>query len=118
MTDEDVSSQISRLEDEIEQLAGTIGSCRKIMRVSKLAIMLGVLWIGALATGVFSPGPLSLIAATAAVLYGIVGYGSNLSTLRQSMGKMREAEGARRELISMIDFQMIEPNALRNPRLH
>jgi hypothetical protein len=118
MTDEDVSSQISRLEDEIEQLAGTIQSCRKIMWFSKMAVALGVLWIGALATGIYSWEPLSFIGATAAVLYGIVGYGSNWSTLRQSMGKLREAEGARRELISMIDFQMIEPNALRNPRLH
>jgi hypothetical protein len=112
MSDEDVSSRISRLEQEIEQLAGTIESCRKIMRVSKLAIALGVLWIAALATGILSSGPLSLMAATAAVLYGIVGYGSNLSTLRQSVVKMREAEAARRELISGIEFQTIELKAL------
>lgn len=112
MSDEDVSSRISHLEEEIEQLAGTIESCRKIMRVSKLAVALGVLWIAALATGVLSAGPLSLLTATAAVLYGIVGYGSNLSTLRLSMGKMVEAETARRELISGIEFQTIELRAL------
>jgi hypothetical protein len=118
MSDEDVSSRISRLEEEIEQLAATIESCRKIMRVSKLAIAFGALWIAALALGVLSPGPLSLIAAIAAVLYGIVGYGSNLSTLRQSMGKMREAEAARKELIGSIDFEMIGPNLLGGRQTH
>jgi hypothetical protein len=108
MSDEGVSSRISQLEEEIEQLAGTIESCRKIMGVSKLAIAFGVLWMAALALGIFSPGPLSLIAAIAAVLYGIVGYGSNLSTLRQSMEKMKQAEAAREELIGRIDFEMIE----------
>jgi hypothetical protein len=108
MSDEGVSSRISQLEEEIEQLAGTIESCRKIMGVSKLAIAFGVLWMAALALGIFSPGPLSLIVAIAAVLYGIVGYGSNLSTLRQSMEKMKQAEAAREELIGRIDFEMIE----------
>jgi hypothetical protein len=108
MSDEGVSSRISQLEEEIEQLAGTIESCRKIMGVSKLATAFGVLWMAALALGIFSSGPLSLIAAIAAVLYGIVGYGSNLSTLRQSMEKMKQAEAAREELIGRIDFEMIE----------
>jgi hypothetical protein len=118
MSDEDVSSRISRLEEEIEQLAGTIESCRKIIHFSRLAIALGVLWMAALALGVLSPGPLSLIAAIAAVLYGIVGYGSNLSTLRQSMEKMRQAEAAREELIGGIDFETIGPNLLRGPQAH
>jgi hypothetical protein len=108
MSDEDVSSRIAQLEDEIEQLAGTIESCRKIMRFSKLAIALGVSWMTALALGIFGSGPLSLIAAIAAVLYGIVGYGSNLSTLRQSMGKIRQAEAAREVLIGGIDFETID----------
>ena len=108
MNNEDVSSRISQLEAEIEQLAGTIESCRHIIQVSRLAIVLGVLWMTALATGVLSFGPLSLIAAIAAVLYGIVGYGSNLSTLRQSMESMKQAEAAREALIGEIDFEMIE----------
>jgi hypothetical protein len=108
MSDEGVSSRISQLEEEIEQLGGTMESCRKIMRVSKLAIAFGVLWMAALALGIFSPGPLYLIAAIAAVLYGIVGYGSNLSTLRQSMEKLKQAEAAREELIGGIDFETIE----------
>jgi hypothetical protein len=108
MNDEDVSSRISQLEAQIEQLAGTIESCRHIIRVSRLAIALGGLWMAALATGVLSSGPLSLIAAIAAVLYGIVGYGSNLSTLRQSMEKMKQAEVEREELIGEIDFETIQ----------
>jgi hypothetical protein len=108
MSDEDVSSRISELERGIEQLAGTIESCRKIIRFSKLAVVLGVSWMAALATGFYSSGPLSLIAAIAAVIYGIVGYGSNLSTLRQSMEKMRQAEAAREELIGGIDFETID----------
>jgi len=42
------------------------------------------------------------------VLYGIVGYGSNLSTLRQSMEKKTQAEAAREELIGEIDFETIQ----------
>jgi len=108
MNNEDVSSRISQLEADIEQLAGTIESCRHIIRVSRLAIAFGGLWMAALATGVLGSGPLSLIAAIAAVLYGIVGYGSNLSTLRQSMEKKTQAEAAREELIGEIDFETIE----------
>jgi hypothetical protein len=108
MSDEDVSSRIAQLEDEIEQLAGTIESCRAIMRFSKLAIAIGVSWMAALALGAVNSGPVSLIAAIAAVLYGIVGYGSNLSTWRQSMGKMRQAEAAREVLIGEIDFETID----------
>jgi len=107
MNNEDVSSRISQLEADIEQLAGTIESCRNIIRVSRLAIAFGGLWMAALATGVLGSGPLSLIAAIAAVLYGIVGYGSNLSTLRQSMEKKKQAEAAREELIGEIDFETI-----------
>lgn len=108
MKDEDASSRIAQLEAEIEQLAVTIESCRHIIQVSRLAIVSGVLWMAALATGVVSFGPLSLIAAIAAVLYGIVGYGSNLSTLRQSMENMKQAEAAREALIGEIDFETIE----------
>ncbi|HKG74721.1 MAG TPA: hypothetical protein VKA79_10800 [Aestuariivirgaceae bacterium] len=107
MSDEHVSGRISQLEREIEQLAETVESCRKIIRFSRLAVALGVSWMVALATGLYSSGPLSLIAAIAAVIYGIVGYGSNLSTLRQSMEKMRQAEAARDELIGEIDFETI-----------
>jgi hypothetical protein len=108
MDDEDVSSRIAQLEGEIEQLAVTIESCRHIIRVSRLAIVIGLLWMAALATGILSSGPLSLIAAIAAVLYGIVGYGSNSSTLKQSMESMKQAEAAREALIGEIDFEMIE----------
>jgi hypothetical protein len=109
MSDENVSGRISQLEREIEQLTETVESCRKFIRFSRLAVALGVSWMVALATGFYGSGPLSLIAAIAAVIYGIVGYGSNLSTLRQSVEKMRQAEAAREELIGGIDFETIEP---------
>jgi len=112
MSDEHVSGRISQLEREIEQLDEKVESCRKIIRFSRLAVALGVSWMVALATGLYSSGPLSLIAAIAAVIYGIVGYGSNLSTLRQSMEKMRQAEAARDELIGGIDFETIDHSRL------
>jgi hypothetical protein len=112
MSDEHVSGRISQLEREIEQLAEMVESCRKIIRFSRLAVALGVSWMVALATGLYSSGPLSLIAAIAAVIYGIVGYGSNLSTLRQSLEKMRQAEAARDELIGGIDFETIDHSRL------
>ena len=73
----DLPDQIARLEVDIEQLAETLERCRKAMLVAKVAIGAGAIWILAYAIGVVMFGPPTMIGAIAAVIGGVVLYGSN-----------------------------------------
>ena len=89
MSDEgDPHEQIARLEAQIEALAETVESCRKIMLVAKVAIAGGAALIVAMVLGMVRPELASLSGATAALLGGIVLLGSNRSTSDQALAKM------------------------------
>ena len=88
----DQRDQIVRLEADIEQLADGLDRCRKAMLLSKVAIAAGVIWILAYLLGAISFEPATIIAALAAIIGGVVVFGSNLSTSRQTMAAMRAAE--------------------------
>ena len=88
----DQRDQIVRLEADIEQLADGLDRCRKAMLLSKVAIAAGVIWILAYLLGAISFEPATIIAALAAIIGGVVVFGSNLSTSRQTMAAMKAAE--------------------------
>ena len=64
--------QISRIEDDIEQLAKTLDGCRKAMLFSKLAIAAGGIWILAYLIGAIGFDATAMIGAMAAVIGGAV----------------------------------------------
>ena len=103
MVDDDLRDQIARIEAEIDGVAKTLDGCRKAMLLSKMAIAAGGIWILAYFLGAISFDPATMIGAIAAVIGGVVIFGSNSSTSKQTMAAMKAAEIHRAELIDMID---------------
>jgi hypothetical protein len=74
------------------------------MLLSKVAIGAGGICILAYVLGVrFDP----TIVMGAAIIGGVVGFGSNSSTSKQAMAAMKDAEAKRTELIGMIDLRSL-----------
>jgi hypothetical protein len=80
MADGDLRDQIARLEADIEQLAETLDRCRKAMALAKVAIAAGGVLILAYFLGAIGFDPAILIGALAAIIGGVVVFGSNSST--------------------------------------
>jgi hypothetical protein len=113
---DDLREQIVRLEAQIEELAAAIESCRKIILVSRGAIVLGGILIAAMMLGAVGFNALALIGAITAVIGGIVLFGSNVSTSQQATRALRAAEARRAELISGIDLRVVADDRIK--RLH
>src|SRR5262245_32631057 len=106
--DGDLHEQILHIEAHIEELTDIIEGCRKIILFSKVAIAAGGILILATIIGAVGFDPTVLIGAIAAVIGGTVVFGSNTSTLKQTMTDMKAAEGDRTELISRMDLKVVE----------
>jgi hypothetical protein len=105
--DEDIRDQIARLEERIEALRPAIERCRKISLASKLAIILGAIWIllTFLYMAPFVPG--AFFAALASVIGGIVLLGSNKTTWEQLSAALENAETMRADLISGLNLRLV-----------
>jgi hypothetical protein len=99
--DGDLGEQILHIEARIEELAEVIGSCRKIILISKAAITAGGALILAMIIGAIGFDPTVMIGAIAAVIGGAVVFGSNTSTLKQTATAMK----GRREMQRRVDQQ-------------
>jgi hypothetical protein len=104
MADSDLRNQIARLEADIEQLAEGLDRCRKAMLLSKVAIAAGGALMLVYFLGATGFDPTILIGALAAIIGGVVVYGSSSSTSSQIMAAMKAAETHRAKLIDTIDF--------------
>jgi hypothetical protein len=112
MSDIDVGREITRLEAEIEVLAGEVASCRKIMLAARLAMTGGGAWIAATMIGLVNVYPVGLVAAFTAVIGGIVAFGSNASTARQAAARMAATEAQRSDLIAGLEMKTISASRL------
>jgi hypothetical protein len=104
----DLGEEISRLEVHIEELAKGVERCRKIILIAKIAIAAGGILMVALVIGAIKFSPVALISAMAAAIGGIVVFGSNASTAKQTAANMKAAEELRAELIGRIDLRVVE----------
>ena len=104
MTNDDLSDQISLFDAEIDHLVRLAEGCRKIILISKIAIVLGALALLATMLGQIKFDQLVFVGSITAILGGIVAAGSNTSTLRQVRGDMRAAEQLRNKLIDQLEF--------------
>ena len=115
MADAELRDQIARIEADIEQLAEGLDRCRKAMLLS-VAIVVGGALLLAYFLGAISFDPTILIGAIAAIVGGVVVFGSNSSTAKQTMAAMKDAESQRAKLIDMIDFGTTDLNRWRHLR--
>lgn len=107
MDERDLRDQIVRLEQRIDGLSDSLEKSRKVIVISKIAIAAGGVLASALVVGVISVEPLAVVAATAAIFGGIVGFGTNVSTARQDQAAMQAAEALRAELISNLKLREV-----------
>ena len=105
--DVDLHEQVLKIEAHIEELADLIERCRKIILISKVAIAAGGTLILAMIIGAVRFDPTIMIGAIAVAIGGTVAFGSNMSTLNQTMADMKAAEAHRTELISRMDLRVV-----------
>jgi hypothetical protein len=111
MSNETIRDEIARLEARIEDLSEAAARCRKLILLSKVLIAASGLLLLAILVGLIAFDPMPLIGAIAAILGGIVLFGSNTSTLGQFTAEMQAAEMQRAELIGGIDLQLVPGRA-------
>ena len=109
--DDDLHEQVLQIEAHIEQLADVIERCRKIILISKAAVVVGGTLILATIIGAIRFDPTIMIGAIAAAIGGTVVFGSNMSTLKQTVTNMKAAEAHRTELISRMDLRVVGDGA-------
>ena len=112
--DGDLHEQILHIEARIEDLTDIIERCRKIILISKVAIAVGGILILATVIGAVGFDPTVLIGAIAAVIGGTVVFGSNTSTLKQTLTDMKAAEAHRTGLISRMDLKVVGDGEVGN----
>jgi len=107
MDQPELRNEIARLEQRLEELSRSLEKSRKAIVASKLSIAGGGLLVLSLVAGLVSAQPLAIVVAIAAILGGIVGFGSNVSTARQESLAMQAAATARAELIGRLELRDI-----------
>ncbi|WP_334417573.1 MULTISPECIES: hypothetical protein [unclassified Bradyrhizobium] len=107
MDEDDPSDEISRIEARLEELTEVAERCRKITLVSKSVIAAGAGLMLVTMLGLLGSNQVAALGSIAAVLGGIVSLGSNVSTLRQTMAAISEAEALRSDLIGRIDLRVV-----------
>jgi len=109
--DADLHEQVLQIEAHIERLADVIERCRKIILISKAAVVVGGTLILATIIGAIGFDPTIMIGAIAAAIGGTVVFGSNMSTLKQTVTNMKAAEAHRTELIGRMDLRVVGDGA-------
>ena len=110
MSTDDLRDQILRIEADIENHAETLDGCRKAMLLSKVAIAAGAICLSAYLLGAVWLNAVAVIGAMAAVIGGVVVFGSNLTTSNQTTTAIKALERHRAELIDMINLRTIGKN--------
>jgi hypothetical protein len=114
MPDIDPHTEIERLEARIEALSDKIENCRKFILAGRIAVAIGSILLVALLLGAIRFDLQLMMLAMAALLGGIVVWGSNGSTANEAEGELAAAEANRKALIGMIDLRVVA----ERPTLH
>ena len=114
MNDGDPVDEIVRLEAQIEALSDKIESCRKFILAGRIAAAAGGILLVALLLGAVRFDLQLMMFAMAALLGGIVVWGSNGSTANEAQSELAATEANRKALIGMIDLRVVA----ERPTLH
>jgi hypothetical protein len=106
-SDGDLHEEIVRLEEHVEDLAAKIESCRKLILAARIATGGGGIVLAAMLLGALRFDLGAMAAAVAALLGGIVVWGSNGSTAKEVAKQLATAEADRAALIEKIDLRVI-----------
>jgi hypothetical protein len=104
----DPRDEIERLEAHIEYLAAKIENCSKFIWAGRIAMAGGGIVLLAMLFGAMWPDLTWMTGAMAAILGGIVMFGSNNSTAKEAASELAAAEASRAALIGSIDLRVIE----------
>jgi hypothetical protein len=107
VTEDDPTDEIADIEERIEALAEAAERCRKFILASKVAIAGGVALLVVAMLGLFEAGQSAALGSIALMLGGIVSFGSNISTLRQTDAAINAAEALRSDLIGRIELRVV-----------
>jgi hypothetical protein len=105
--DADLREKVVRLEENIEELAAKLESCRKFVLVARIALASGGLVLAAMLIGAIRPDLGLMTASVASFLGGIVVWGSNSSTAKETAKEITAAESERIALIEQIDLRIV-----------
>jgi len=114
MPDTDPHDEIERLEAQIEDLSDRIESCRKFILAGRIAVIGGGVLLVALLLDVIRFDLQLMALAMAALLGGIVVWGSNNSTAKEATAERAAAEANRKALIGMMELRVVA----ERPTLH
>ena len=103
----DPHDEIARLEAEIEALAAAGARCRKIHAGAKIAMAAGAAVIAVTVLGLLWVDTAWWLAAIAAIIGGVVAFGSNTSSWREIRARQAAAEARRAELIDTLDMHIL-----------
>jgi hypothetical protein len=107
LEDADPYEEIVRLEERIEKLAARVESCRKFILASRIAVAGGGLVLAAMLVGAIRSDPGFMAASVVSFLGGIVVWGSNSSTAKETAKEIVSAESERAALIEQINPRVV-----------
>lgn len=112
--DGDPHQEIERLEAQIDVLAAKIESCRKFILAARVAMAGGGIVLVALLVGAIRFDAAVLALSVAALLIGIVVWGSNGSTTKEASAELAKVRANRKALIGLINLRVVA----ERPTLH
>jgi hypothetical protein len=104
----DLHQQIADLESRIDDLSQAAERCRKSMIVARVAVLAGVLLVGASLAGMVRTDGLVLVIGIAATLAGIGLLGSSLGSLEEITGKIQTSEARRDGMIDGMSLPTVQ----------
>ena len=107
MNEPNYRDEIVHLEEQIDELAARIESCRKFILAGRIAVIGGGAVLVAILIGALEFNPSVMALAVAAVLGGIVAAGSSHSTTKEARHELNAVEAKRTALIGHIDLRLV-----------
>ena len=103
-----IREEIARLEARIETLTDSLERCGKISLMARLILAGGAVWTVLIVLGLARFGSFNIVGAIAALLGGIVLFGSNSSTWKQTDAALAAAQARRSELIDALEMRTVD----------